>query len=50
MKWYEKVWDKLKQNYGGCKNISLCLLWSTDWLNILGHHVIIIYLVIGVTF
>ena len=39
---FKKAWNKFKQIFHGCKNISLSSFGSICWLNILGHYLILI--------
>ena len=40
---FEKVWNKFKQNFHSCKNISLSSFGSIYWLNILGYYLLFYY-------
>ena len=47
---FEKVWNKFKQNFHSCKNISFSSFGGIYWLNILEHYLVIIWLVIAINF
>ena len=39
---FDKKWNKFKQNFHGCNILSLSSLRSINWLNILGHYLVLI--------